>query len=571
VIAEYVEIPGYQEPHTPPEFNNAYFMRYRYDTGAMEPPPVKAVIIDQPGGGSGHSAHSELASQIVDAGRGGIEFWVMSRRQAGLEDTLGLKMAAEAQNPALGHDYYFGPNAKFAPLQAGDIPFTAYWGLEVAMRDMECVLNLIPQDRQATNVFVGGHSLGGYLSVDFASYQFPDGAAGFEKIAGIVIIDGGPSIVDGGEAALTRWRTAVQDLTATRPPTLNEYNNLNTSGPLAHVEIMLQSMSGFWDPHVESPYKFSSRGGYRASPPVGGDEALEFLKHLRLTNEALVCMKLDDDGIPGSMCQEPYKHFQVIRCGRLDFPVLSKPGVPPLSSIDRQKVYGWLSGGAGEIGGETDDGPLNCYPTNQEAWWRHNPPNPNIVRSDVACLAGFFAGETTNIRRSVRHKFAVSGDVEIYRGNSARSLWYGEPRLLLDTIQAGEMSMPELNTTRKAEINVPVIAYGGDLASVPGLLPIFPQISMEEFSAKTKVSDWTQINADGVKYSASARERATFPTGTNSRLYNHGDYGHADNALAGRTPPGEVGAHVITNTVVPWILARVRGTTPVPTPGSLGF
>lgn len=77
VIAEYIKIPGYQEPHTPAVFNNIYFMRYRYDTGKAKPPAVKAVIIGQPGLHSGHSVWYELAAQTVDAGKGDIEFWVI--------------------------------------------------------------------------------------------------------------------------------------------------------------------------------------------------------------------------------------------------------------------------------------------------------------------------------------------------------------------------------------------------------------------------------------------------------------------------------------------------------------
>jgi pimeloyl-ACP methyl ester carboxylesterase len=572
VIAEYIEIPGYQEPHTPPEFNNIYFMRYRYDTGAPEPGPVKAIIITQMGGGAAGSSHSELAAQVTEAGMGDIEFWVTSRRQVGLEDKMGIKLALDSKNPAAAKDYYFGPSSSFVSLQDRDMPFMAYWGLEVAMRDIECILNLVPKERQATNVFIAGHSLGGYLSVNFASYQFPDGQAGFEKIAGIIVIDGGPTMNGSGQATVGTWRAAVQDLIDLRPPALGKYNNLGTPSALTSIDAMIQGMSGFWDPDGESPHRLTPRTGYRAETSAGGGAAAAFMAKLRLSNEALVGMQSDDDGIPGSMFNDSFRHGQSQRCGRLDFPRLTAPGVPPLSSIDDKKVYGWLSGGAGQPAGETDDGPFNCYPTNQQSWWFHGTPNPNPVRSDVVCLTRFFSGERTNIKGPIKYKFPVSGEREIFRGCSASRLWYSDTRPLLDTIQAGGVSAPEMNVTRKKDIDIPIIVYGGDMAAVPGLLPIFPQVkNMAEFAANTKVKDWTQISSKGVEYSGPARERSVLREGSNTRLYNHGDYSCADNSVGAERTPGSVGASVITNTLVSWTLARVSGRAPVPAPSVFGL
>jgi len=42
------------------------------------------------------------------------------------------------------------------------------------------------------------------------------------------------------------------------------------------------------------------------------------------------------------------------------------------------------------------------------------------------------------------------------------------------------------------------------------------------------------------------------------------DFLTADNSLAGEVTPGHVGANVVTNTLLPWILARTAGVVPVP-------
>jgi pimeloyl-ACP methyl ester carboxylesterase len=552
VIAEYIKIPGYQEPHTPAVFNNIYFMRYRYDTGKAKPPAVKAVIIGQPGLHSGHGVWYELAAQTVDAGKGDIEFWVIDRRENCFEDTLGLKLALDAKDAQLGLDYYYGSPAEFVELRQEDMPFMAHWGLEVAIRDVEAVLNLIPEERQATNVFLAGHSQGGFFLLDFAGYQFPDGKAGFEKVAGLIFIDGGPMIVDDNEDTLAEWQAEVQKLITGEAKRWGATFAQLVIGPNLLVKGHMTGMMGFWDPDGESPYTVESL-------PVGGLEAIQFLLKLRLTNEALHNFRYDDDPIPGSMTQMETFYTMGMRCGRLDFPPLTEPGVP-IDLPDPDKVYGWLSGGAGHPAGETDDGPLNGYPMNQEPGWLLYPPNPNVTRADTACLYSFFAGEATNIKQPSKYEFPVSGEVELYEGSPNNSLWYSNNRYTLDVTRAMDMSAPEMNITRKADINIPTIAYRG-------ILPL----TTEEFAAKTRVTDWTVIDPDGVQYSAEAKGITTFPAGSNTRLYNHMDFTTADNSLAGKVAPGSVGGNVVTNTLVPWVLARAEGSTPVPTPEELGI
>ena len=150
--------------------------------------------------------------------------------------------------------------------------------------------------------------------------------------------------------------------------------------------------------------------------------------------------------------------------------------------------------------------------------------------------------------------------MEIYEGSPNNSLWYTNNRYNLDISRAADMTAPEMNITRKADINIPTIAYRG-------ILPI----TIDEYAAKTRVTDWTVIDSNGMQYSEEARGITTFPVGTNTRLYNHMDFTMADNSLAGKVTPGSVGANVITNTLFPWVSGRANGTTPVPNPQELGI
>jgi hypothetical protein len=72
------------------------------------------------------------------------------------------------------------------------------------------------------------------------------------------------------------------------------------------------------------------------------------------------------------------------------------------------------------------------------------------------------------------------------------------------------------------------------------------------------------VDKEGVRYSPLAQGITTAPAGTSSRLYNHCDFLTADNSRAGQASPGQVGSNMVSNTLVPWVLSRATGTTPVP-------
>jgi len=59
-------------------------------------------------------------------------------------------------------------------------------------------------------------------------------------------------------------------------------------------------------------------------------------------------------------------------------------------------------------------------------------------------------------------------------------------------------------------------------------------VNIKQYAANTKVTDWTLVDSDGVKYSEKAKTIKTFPDGTNDRLYNHMDFALTDHSLAGQ-------------------------------------
>ena len=84
-----------------------------------------------------------------------------------------------------------------------DVPFARRWGMGVAIRDLHRVVKAAR--RGGNRVVLGGHSLGGTITVAYATWDF-HGRAGARDLAGLVLIDGGSS----GAPALTRAQAEQQ-------------------------------------------------------------------------------------------------------------------------------------------------------------------------------------------------------------------------------------------------------------------------------------------------------------------------------------------------------------------------
>src|SRR5262249_29803351 len=145
---------------------------------------------------------------------------------ANLADTAGGRLARAKRNPGLAIPYYFGngivgldpkrpgkwplvapqqlvsrEGSIWKPLTQKDLAFMAHWGFEVYAGDVDRMIALIrPQDGSRT-IFLAGHSQGGGFVANYAGRKQSDGRRGYEKHAGLIFLDGGPSA--GGVPAAT--------------------------------------------------------------------------------------------------------------------------------------------------------------------------------------------------------------------------------------------------------------------------------------------------------------------------------------------------------------------------------
>ncbi len=185
---------------TPLEYNYSVFTRYYY---SQEPKDIKAVLILMPGIFMGAGGFDKMAKSLVAMSHGNIEVWTVDRRSVLLDDRTGLISAWNNHDPAIAYNYYFNNASVNGKTFAGfvtpsTITYMSEWGLDMTLRDLNTIVSLIPPQYRKTNVFVGGHSLGAWLSEDYAAYDFDGNPsttsdAGYNQIAGLILIDGGGS------------------------------------------------------------------------------------------------------------------------------------------------------------------------------------------------------------------------------------------------------------------------------------------------------------------------------------------------------------------------------------------
>lgn len=200
---------------TPAELNKAVYLRYAAKTPPAE---VKAVLILMPGFLGSANDFDYLGRRLVQRSRGAIEVWAVDRRSNLLEDHAGFDAAEAAGDPALAEQYYFprkgDPLAVDGKTFAGfrrsdDLGYMSEWGLDMHLRDWLAIVQQVPAAKRKQLVFVGGHSLGGYLTERFAAWDFDGDVstttdAGYNQVAGLVMLDGGGT----SEANITpaEWR-----------------------------------------------------------------------------------------------------------------------------------------------------------------------------------------------------------------------------------------------------------------------------------------------------------------------------------------------------------------------------
>jgi pimeloyl-ACP methyl ester carboxylesterase len=251
IMQEYLQVPGYVEPHTPgsgagvempaspnvqsiagaePDLNRVTYLR----TFLAKPnaPAPDAIVIFVPGFLGGAGTFSPLAKDLVAKYNGNLEVWAVDRRPNQLEDRRGSEYGLELIANATSDDeirealyaatFFYLPepdesvdtngNGEVDPptelpdalgelrsyvrLDQDDVRFFAHWGVDTYVRDWKALVDaaraIVGEDGV---VLFGGHSQGTYWTSVFAAYDFdPDPNvvdAGYSHVDGLVLLEGG--------------------------------------------------------------------------------------------------------------------------------------------------------------------------------------------------------------------------------------------------------------------------------------------------------------------------------------------------------------------------------------------
>lgn len=172
----------------PAQFNQVFVDRYGPKDG-------KRILVLMPGTIAGSGNFTLTARYLVKHVKG-LQVWAIDRRSQALEDTAMFEQTLKGQKSLQQmFDYYLGfldgatPPDQYSFVEGNTHPYARDWGMEVALNDVRAVV-LKARAKGKRKVVLGGHSLGGSLTVAYAAWDF-NGRPGYKDIEGMVAIDGG--------------------------------------------------------------------------------------------------------------------------------------------------------------------------------------------------------------------------------------------------------------------------------------------------------------------------------------------------------------------------------------------
>ncbi len=384
-------------PEHPAECDNLRFLRVRHADGPDNPSDADRILIAQPGVLEGASAFYNVAGNLVTRAYGErgkyIEFWAIDRRANALEDLNGLELARSTGDPHDFIDYYYRGREYRGKKFEGflnaytDADWLAEMGMDRTLRDWnEVITRGIPdQAVRQEKVYLGGHSLGGFITGAYACWDFdgdPDttGDAGYNQCAGYFGLD---TTVTSGTLVGTMSGSSV-DLGSLLGDIPENAVALMRAGYL----MRFVSLPGIIDPEVMTlltgigaaahlwpdeesdsvsymPRTFTTDLSYRVYHSRNLCDflgATVSLRKIRYTNEALFGVFMDDNAMPISIIRSSAGFFEGGRLADKNFPLSEAQAEALAEAPGLEFMTGFFGGGklaiAVDDGTSNDEGPL---------------------------------------------------------------------------------------------------------------------------------------------------------------------------------------------------------------------
>ena len=134
-------IAGFNEPHTPAEFNKAIYLRFFW----AETSQPRAIVVLMPGIFGGATNFDRMARTIISQDRT-LEVWALDRRSNLLEDHSKLLESWNAKDPLIAWRAFIRDAGKvggFKARTAQELGFMGYWGLETHLDVLAATSNPI--------------------------------------------------------------------------------------------------------------------------------------------------------------------------------------------------------------------------------------------------------------------------------------------------------------------------------------------------------------------------------------------------------------------------------------------
>jgi len=391
-------------PEHPAECDVLRFLRIRHKNGPANPSESDRILIAQPGVLEGAAAFYNVAANLVtraynEKGKY-VEFWAIDRRSNGLEDLNGLRLARATGNPYDFIDYYYRDMDYAGQYFQGFLsPYSdAEWlvdmGMDQTLRDWNSVITRgIPdQDIRKQKVFLGGHSLGGFLTGAYACWDFdgdPEttGDAGYNQCAGFFGLD---TLVTAG--SMLEIMSGMTPETAAYIAAIPE--NVIELMRAGYVERFV-SIPGVIDPEIMNllaglglgadmlPFEESESISYL---PATYNASLAYrfyhsrnlaaflavtpsIKNIRYTNQALFALFMDDNAMPMSIVRSSMGFFTGGPVADKNFPMPSNVAEAMAEIPSLKALTGFFGGG--NIAIAVDDGD-HCTAGPLYGWLNYN-------------------------------------------------------------------------------------------------------------------------------------------------------------------------------------------------------
>lgn len=342
-------------PSHPAACDKLNFLRIRHIYGPANPSNADRILIAQPGILEGASAFYNVAANLVtraynEKGKF-VEFWAIDRRSNCLEDMNGLGLARETGNVHDMVDYYYRNKPYHGQYFQGylkpltDAKWLAEMGMEQTLKDWNAVITRgIPdQSVRQQKVYLGGHSLGGFITGAYACADF-DGDpttlddAGYNQTAGyfaldsLVTSDTMLSVAGGDLASLSALIGTIPDgaVTLMRLGLFERF--ISVPGMITPEIMSLLTGVGYAAsiaPNEESdliaylPATVSVNNCYRFYHSKNRWDSLSSkpsIYRFRYTNQALMALFMDDNAMPINIIQASIGFFAGGSVAEKDFP-----------------------------------------------------------------------------------------------------------------------------------------------------------------------------------------------------------------------------------------------------------